>query len=308
MNRVSTVGNYSAVLANLMAAQERQNDAGARVSSQKNGVNLKDYAKDAEMLTSMRSVLERNDGYIEQNKLITDKLAIQDLAFVRISDSALGARDTIAGAVATGRADTTMQQLQEYFRDAVDSLNTRYGGKYLFAGGAIDTRPVDAQNLADLTAAPTVDDLFNNDEFAVKARIDDSTVVRTGFLADSVGAPLFEAMKAIQAYHEGPSGPLTGRLTQAQSDFLRSQLDAFNSVHEDLTNVTGQNGLLQRRVEDVGNDVENRQVSLQGMIGDITDADMAEAVSRLELAQFSVQASAQVFSVLQQTSLLNLLK
>ena len=35
---------------------------------------------------------------------------------------------------------------------------------------------------------------------------------------------------------------------------------------------------------------------------------MAEAVSRLQMAQFSVQASAQVFSMLQQTSLLNFLK
>ena len=37
VTRVSTTGNYSSVLANLMGAQLRQADANERVSSQKNG-------------------------------------------------------------------------------------------------------------------------------------------------------------------------------------------------------------------------------------------------------------------------------
>lgn len=308
MTRVSTAGNYSAVLANLLAAQARQAQAGEVVSTQKNGTDLKGYAKDSEMLTSMRSINARNAGYLEQNKQIADKLAVQDLAFSRLANAALGVRDAIANAVANNRADVTMQELQEYFRDAVDSLNTRYAGKYVFAGGAIDTKPVTATDLADLTAAPAIADLFENDDYAVRAKIDDSTTIRTGFLADEVGQGLFEALAAIQAYDEGPNGPLTGRLTEAQATFLRGQLDGLNGVYEDLTLVTAQNGLLQNRVEDVSKDVSIRSDSLTIMMGDITDADMAEAASRLQMAQFSVQASAQVFSMLQQTSLLNFLK
>lgn len=308
MNRVSTAGNYSAVLANLLAAQSRQAQAGDVVSSQKNGSDLKGYAKDAEMLTSMRSVGARNEGYLEQNKQVADKLAVQDLAFTRIADAALSARDAIANAIANNRGDTTMQELQGHFSDAIDALNTRYGGKFLFAGGAIDTKPVTAANLADLTAAPSIADLFENDDYAVKAAIDDTTTLRTGFLADQVGQGLFQALEAIQAYHEGPDGPLTGRLTPDQAAFLTSQLDVLNGVHEDLTNVTAQNGLLQTRVEKVTDSLAVRQDSLTIMMGDITDADMALAVSRLKMAQFSLEASAQVFSVLQQTSLLNLLK
>src|SRR5207248_9014088 len=56
VTRVSTAGNYAAILANLMAAENRQVDAENRVSSQKNGSNLKDYAKKAETLTAMKSV------------------------------------------------------------------------------------------------------------------------------------------------------------------------------------------------------------------------------------------------------------
>ncbi len=43
------------------------------------------------------------------------------------------------------------------------------------------------------------------------------------------------------------------------------------------------------------------------MTGDITDVDLAEAVTNLEQVQLSVQASAQVFASLRGSSLLDIL-
>ncbi len=43
------------------------------------------------------------------------------------------------------------------------------------------------------------------------------------------------------------------------------------------------------------------------MIGDIADVDMADAVSKLQLAQVALQASGQVFASLNSSSLLNVL-
>jgi len=96
MNRVSTSSNYAAVLANLQAAQQRQMQAGAQVSSQKRGDDLKSYARNAEMLTAMRSVQVRAAGHLEQNTMVADKLATQDSALglsfgLRISVSRLSA-------------------------------------------------------------------------------------------------------------------------------------------------------------------------------------------------------------------------
>ena len=59
MFRVTTGGNYSRVLSNIMLAQQRQMDAGDKLSTQQNGSNLKDYARNAEMLTAMRSVTSK---------------------------------------------------------------------------------------------------------------------------------------------------------------------------------------------------------------------------------------------------------
>ncbi|WP_421930578.1 flagellin [Phenylobacterium sp.] len=309
MNRVSTTGNYSAVLANIQSAQQRQMEAGNRVATQKKGSDLKAFSRSAEMLTAMKSIDARISGYLEQNKLITDKLTTQDFALNQVSNSAAGTRETIAQALASGRADTLIQDVQGFFRNAVDGLNARYGGKYVFAGGQIDTLPVSATSLSDLTVPATViSDFFHNDQFVTEAKVDDSTTVSTGLLADKLGTNLLTAFKDFQAFEEGPDGPFQGNLTDNQRIYLEGVLANWDSVGKDLINNTAKNGMVQTRVTSVKNDLNNRQNSLAGMIGDITDADPAEAATALQQAGVAVQAAAQVFLSLQNSSLLNVLK
>jgi flagellar hook-associated protein 3 FlgL len=310
MYRVSTVGNYNAVLSNIMAAQQRQMEAGNAVATQKNGSNLKDYAKNAEMLTAMRTIDARLSGYTEQNKLVTDKLTTQDFALNQVSDSTASTRESIAQSLASGRGDTLMQDIAGFFANSVEGLNSRYGGKYLFAGGQIDTLPVTAETLSDLTnpANPQTSDFFKNDSYITQAKIDDSTTVGTGLLADKIGTKMLDAYKAIQAYQEGPDGPFGGVLTDPQKTFLESQLAVWDDVHADLVDDTARNGMVQSRVDAVKTDVVARQDSLAGMMGDITDADMTKAATALSQAQVAVQAAAQVFLSLQNSSLLNVMK
>jgi flagellar hook-associated protein 3 FlgL len=309
MNRVSTASNYSAILANLMAAQQRQVEAGAQVSSQKKGDDLKGFARNAEMLTAMRSVQVRGAAYLEQNSLVADKLATQDIALAQIRDAVSGARQAIAEALASGRADTLVEDMQAQLRNALEGLNARYGGKYLFAGGQIDTKPVTATTLSDLTAPATViADFFKNDQFIAQSKVDDATTVSTGILADAIGTELMTAFKSFQTEQQTGSGPFTGTLTDAQRTFLEGQLATWDQTHQSVVNIAGRNGLVQKRVDTVANDLGARQTTLKEMIGGITDVDMAEAASNLEAAQISVQAAAQVFMSLQQSSLLNLLQ
>ena len=308
VTRVSTTGNYASILSNLMSAQLRQFDANERVSSQKNGNDLKDYAKKAETLAAMRVVDRRTKAYQDQNGLIADKLSTQDQALNQVTDSAAQIRQALADALATDRDDTLMTDLNSLFKNAVQGMNTSYDGKYLFAGGQINTKPVTAQTLADLTAGPAIPTFFQNDDFKAQAKLDDSTTVTTGFLADDLGTNMMNALKTIQAFHEGASGPFTGQLTDAQRTFIEGQLAGWDTIRSDLTLTTAQNGLTQKRVDDVASGLVARKDTLTVMIGGITDADMAKAAGDLQAAQLAVQASAQVFMSLQNSSLLALLK
>ncbi|WP_337189296.1 flagellin [Phenylobacterium sp.] len=306
--RVTTPGNYSAVLTNLLAAQQRQMEAGNRVATQRNGSNLKEYAPDAELLAAMRTVQTRLSAFQEQSKLLTDKLATQDTALVRVADAAQSIRQVFTDALASGRVDTLVEDVEAQLRNAVEAMNGRYGGKYLFAGGQVDTRPVELTSLSDLNPPAMVADFFRNDQFRVKAKLDEATTITTGFLSNEIGTDMLNALQAFQAFNTGPDGPFEGAMTDAQKAFLEGQLAAWDNVRSDVTLKAAQNGTNQKRLETIGEDLVSRQNALAGMIGNITDADMAQAAADLQTAQLSVQSAAYVFQALRESSLLNILK
>jgi flagellar hook-associated protein 3 FlgL len=291
-----------------MAAENRQNDAINRVSSQKNGNDLKAYSTKAETLSAMRTVNARLTTYQSQNTAIAAKLTVQDTGLNQVADSATAIRQAISDALASGSAANLMQQLDSQFQNAVDGMNAQYDGKYVFAGGQIDTKPVTATSMADLTSGPPISSFFKNDSFKTQAKLSDATTVTTGVLASDVGTDLMTGLQAIQAFNDSGSGPLSGTLTDAQTTFLQNQLATWGSIGDAATQVTAQNGLVQNRVDQVKTDLVAQSDTLTGMIGDITDADMAKAATDVSAAQLAVQASAQVLSVMQQSSLLNYLQ
>jgi flagellar hook-associated protein 3 FlgL len=306
MNRVSTSGNYAIVLANLANAQNKQIIAGNQVSSQRVAQDLKGYAGKAETLTAMQAAKAKVDGLVDQNALLTNRFADQDTALNQVSDAAGTAATAISDALASGSVDTLMQQMTGAFSDATAGLNAKSQGTYLFAGGQINTTPVTATSLSDLTAAGSLSNIFKNDQLVNKTQVDETSSVSGGMLASNIGTGLMQAFKDVQAYQEA-NGPFTGKMTDAQRTFLEGELSKFTDEHTNLINDTARNGSVQKQVIDAGTALTSRQSGLEGMIGGITAVNMADAVSRLQTAQVAVQASAQVFTALQSASLLNYL-
>lgn len=307
ITRTSTAGNYSAILANLMTAETQQTNAANRVSTGYNGNDLKSFSTQAETLTAMQAVDARITNYQAQNTIVAAKLSTQDTALTSIAGSATAVRQAIADALASGDATSMMQQIQSQFTTAVSGLNAQYNGKYLFAGGQVNTQPVTASQLSDLTAGPPLASFFQNDNYQVQAKLDDNTTVTTGQLASTIATPMMAAFQAIQAYSQGPNGPLTGTLNATQQAFLTTQMASWTTIGTNLTTAAAQNGLVQQQVSQVATNLTTQQTSLTSMIGNITDADMAKAATDLSNAQLAVQASAKVLQALQSDSLLQIL-
>lgn len=307
MDRVTSFMASQSAMLNLLAAESRQNDAQEQVSTGKLSTDLKGFGHQAEALTAAKTLKTRVDGYVSGAKTLGSKLDAQNLALSQVADSAQGARDAIANAIATGHADGLMSALQSFFGEAAQSLNTQFDGQYLFAGAQTSTAPVAVSSMAQLPAA-TTSDMFKNDQLKPVSQIDESTTLQTGFLASDVGADVFDAFKQVQVFQQGAGGPLTGTLTDTQITFLKGMLDTFDAARAGATDVTAQNGLLQNRVDDATKTQTDRQSMLTNMIGGITDVDVADAISKLTQAQTAVQASAQVYASLRASSLLEFLK
>lgn len=308
MNRIGTAQGWSSALLNLLSAQDRLSTAQNQVSTQKRAVDLRGFGRGSEALAAYRSTQNRLKAYVDVTDTVGARLTSQDMFVNRVADAAKSARDAIADALASGRADSLMQAMQEHFQTAVDGLNGQHQGRYLFGGGQADTAPVSINTLSDLAAAPSVAGLFANDQHIASSRVDDTTTVQTGQLASDLGTALFTVFQSVAQYDASASGPLTGKLTTAQTTFLQARLSEFDAAHDKLIDAAARNGATQKRVEGQRDQLKAQASTLEGLISDKTDVNLAEALTRLQQAQQSVQASAQVVASIRNLSLLDYLR
>lgn len=305
MTRVSTFGNYQSALLNLMTAQTRSQQAQERISTEKIATDLTGYGRGSETLAALKSSQARIQGYIDTGEAVAARLTAQDLALNQVADSAGSARQAISDALAAGSLDGLMLDLQGRFQSARNGLNSQHQGRYLFSGGQVQTVPTTAATLAELAAAPTVGGVFLNDSLKQSTTLDEGMAVETGFLASDIGSALYTVFRDIQTYHA--TTPITGPVSDATRDFLTAQLQRLDTARTSITDIAAHNGSLQNRVESVIESQTARQTSLEELVSDRTDVDMAQAVTDLQLSQVAIQASAQVISQLRDVSLLNFL-
>lgn len=306
MTRVSTYGNYQSALLDLMSAQSRMADAQAKVNTKKNATELVGFGREAETVSALKSSQTRIQSFIDTNKTVAARLETQDLAMGRVADAATAARQMIAEAIAAGRMEGLMTSLESLFREAQDGLNMKHQGNYLFGGGNVSQAPVQVATLADLAALPNADAAFRNDQLKQSSWLDENVSMDTGFLADAIGRDLANLFRDIQLFHQ--TTPLEGVMTDAQKTFLTTQMSGFENAAKGVVDLQARNGSMQQRVERLQESQEARKISVDTILSGKTDANMAEAVTELELAQVALQASAQVVSQLRQVSLLDYLR
>ena len=311
MTRVSTFGNYQSALLSLMSAQSRGEEAQNKVSTKKNATDLVGFGRTSETVSALKSSQTRIQGFIDTSKTVADRLASQDLGLDRIADAATAGRLAIANAIAAGRMDGLMAAMETEFKMAQDGLNMKHQGKFVFSGGAVDQQAVvlpavpAGTDLEKLAAMPAAGDAFRNDPLKQKSWLDENVTMDTGVLANEVGQDLFDVFRDLQILHQ--TTPLTGQMTDAQKTALTTLMGRFETAAKGVVDVQSRNGAMQARVDTLLESQEGRKISIDTILSGKTDANMAQAVTELEMAQIAIQASAQVISQLRQVSLLSYL-
>lgn len=308
MTRVATYGNYQSALLNLMNTQIRSAEAQERVSTQKNATDLTGFGRQSETLTALKGAQSRIQGFIDTAEAVTSRLTTQDLAMTQINDGISGLREAIGDALSTDSAGSLMLEMEGQFQSIRGGLNMRHQGGYLFAGASTTTAPLTPANLAELTAAPSIPSVFNNDTLKTASRVADGTTLETGFLANELGTDVLSILRDVQNFHTTVGqGPLTGKLTEAQKTFLTTQLGRLEQAGTAVVDKIAKTGSLAKQVESISTGHTAQKNALDELVSGRTDADMARAVTDLQLSQIAIQASAQVIGQLRQVSLLNYL-
>jgi len=305
--RISSSQSWNSSLSHLMDAQRRQMEANDQYSTQRQATDLMGFGRSAEVIHTYQSTLATSESHLNVNIFVSARLESQDLALTTMSEAAEDARASLMNAVAANDGTTVLEAMETILDKALSGLNLEHNGGYLFSGGQDDTLPVTVQDLTALVALPSVSDAFENGETIKTSRLDEKTVMQTGFLADELGADFLTALRDFKVYYDA-NGPFRSPMSQAQSDQFVGFATRFSGVHRDLIDKTAINGNRQAQVDTIKVTMEKQVIMLKGFVSEKVDADMGAAFTRMQQAQTAVQASAQVISTLKSTNLLNYLR
>jgi flagellar hook-associated protein 3 FlgL len=307
MTRVSSFGQTEVLIQAMLRNQGRIFEDQMQITTGKKSQDFAGLGGDTVTLLGARDFRERTSTFIDTIKTVDGRLGANDLQLNGILEAASDFRQEILTIIAAEEAAAFDALLENSFSFIVGSLNTRIGGQHIFSGSKTDTPPVNSSSIADLVAAAAATDLFENDDAKLRARISDSVEIEFGITASDIATTLFESIKRIADFHAGGGGPMDGALTAAQNTFLVGELQLLDQAIDDARQFQVINGLAQQRIEGISAQHVDTTVFLDIFVSDVEDANIAEAISRLNLDQVSLEASFRTFSTISSLNILRFL-
>lgn len=291
------IGEYGRIQARTVKWQ-------TQIATGKVGDNLSDVKDKASVLLAAKQKSADVKSYISATKDVLTRLDVQDLHLQQMTDISGQLRTTITDALSSGRTTTLMSEVRNLYNQAVAILNFRIDGKYIYGGSRTDVPPVVATDLNSLQGLADVADAFQNNEFEVAQRIDESETITVGIPGSAMAQDLFKIFKDVADFDAGTSGPFTGRLDNVQSSFLSAQTALLPGVHNGLADLAALNGSRHEQVRNAQARHETMANYFEKFIGDIEDVNLAEAIARLNQDQVAAEAAGRMIAQMNKLSLL----
>jgi flagellar hook-associated protein 3 FlgL len=307
MERISTLANNQAMLAEFMRAQRSLLEAQREVSTEKKIHEFSDEPGAVGGLLAARATDAVTADYEATTEGVKSRLDLQDTHLEAIATVVSDLKQALTDALANDNGGSVRQVLDTAYSRVVSVLNTQIDGKYIYGGTRQDVPPVTARTLGQLVAAPDVDSVFQNNNVVQSARVANNQTISFGQLASEIGSGAFQVIRDLAALDAGAQGPFATAMTDAQSAAITAQLTPLDNASAAITLRQSENGSAFKTAESVLDQHADTRMTLASMISDIEDADMAEAITKVNNAQFALQASAQTFTSVQRMSLLDYL-
>lgn len=305
MTRISTFGHSQLMLSQLLKNQGEFRMAQLQVNTGKKAIDFQGLPREATTLLGAKATQTRINQYMSTATEVESRLDIYNLHLETMGSNMQDLKTVVMDALGTNEAVTLEGSLEAALATIINSLNSTVGGNYIFAGTRTDTPPINISSLADLTAAATAADVFDNNQLKPTARLDEGFVMEYGILAEDAALDAMTAIKALADFHFGGGGPINGQLTPAQETFLLAQVSVLDGAMQTILESNVINGTKNRQIGEVLDRHRDADNVLTGFISDIEDVDMAEAISRLNSDQLAIEASYQVLANLNRLSLLD---
>jgi flagellar hook-associated protein 3 FlgL len=189
--------------------------------------------------------------------------------------------------------DQTMIQaeLTQLQQDALDLSRAKYGAYYLFAGTRSDQPGYLLPDVSSATGA------YQGNSQQIQREISPGVSLAVNADATTTFDPVFDALKQLRA------GVSSGSPTTIQGS-----LGALDTALTAVLTTRAQVGAKANRLDFLKSRLADVQVNLTGLLSEVKDVDMAQAITNFSMAQTTYQASLKASANALQPSLLDYLR
>lgn len=299
MTRVTNLAQHDRMISLIMQTQSDADNVQQQISSGKKSQTYQGIATDASRLVDLEVTHSRVDQYVKNNGQVDDRLQLMESNTGQIGDILSNFKGLLVNALNQGNAAELdlPTNASEMLKQVASLLNANLDGRHLFAGTMTDTTPVDLSALPASYTIPTVtgasSSYYQGDSTKLTVRADDNLDLQYGITADSQGFE--EAIRALDVVVKGAPTDTT---------MLNHALDVVNSAISDVANIRTQIGNTRSTIAQIDKSHSNFQQFADQTIGDLENTDVTEAITRLNSAQTTLQASYMTLSALGKMNLM----
>ncbi|WP_417834136.1 flagellin [Thalassospira xiamenensis] len=302
--RVSTAAMQQNLLNQMRSVQSQLADATNQSSSGMKADSYSGVSDNSYVISTLSAEISESSAYADLAEQIQSRVEMYYSTLNDMVDLMSDMLADISGALSTGSTDVAgiNESATAALSTMASLLNTQYEDRYLFAGSATNTAPVsvDVADYPAMTAPSTTDtSYYSGNSDIASAKVADGTTIEYGLTADQ--EPFEQALRALNLTAYASADPIDeAALTEAMALIE----DAVAGIADLQTQVS----LTQDELEAVVDMHTDFQLTAEGIVTDLSEVDLAEAMVNLETLSVQLEASYSVAGQIVDMSLFDYLR
>ena len=302
--RVSTAAMQQNLLNQMRSVQSQLTDATNQSSSGMKADSYSGVSDNSYVISTLSAEISESSAYADLAEQIQSRVEMYYSTLNDMVDLMSDMLADISGALSTGSPDVAgiNESATAALSTMASLLNTQYEDRYLFAGSATNTAPVSV-DVADYPAmtTPSAADTsyYSGNSDIASAKVADGTTIEYGLTADQ--EPFEQALRALNLTAYASADPIDeAALTEAMT--------LIEGAVEGIADLQTQVSLTQDELEAIVDMHTDFQLTAEGIVTDLSEVDLAEAMVNLETLSVQLEASYSVAGQIVDMSLFEYLR
>lgn len=276
--RVATFASSQALLDAAMRIQVKQAEATQQQASGEVSDDYGGLGSKAGNVVSLQASVTRSKAYADAANTASTRVETMYNSVGSILDELSSFKSTLASS--TISSDTLQTTAKSSLESVVSLMNTQLDGRYLFAGSAVNTLPVDIDSIEGSTATSADDlDYYKGDDQVTSVRVSTSHVVSYGVTADNDS--FRQALWAISTIANGSTD------SDSVTDAINTLVDAIDGISTVQTKLS----LSASALSDASSSQEDYQTTAQDMISNLSEVDITTVAANMSNYEAQLQAA-----------------